>query len=478
VGDGLSAALTSELSGVDLHDARLDDRLLEIVRAFVASPANSFPEMLRTSKELEAFYRFVNNERVTFDELAAPHCRASGERVNAAEGPVLVVHDATVFAFPYDEELREGCEQLTKTTQGFYGGVSLALSAESLEPLGVLQSDTWRKRDLTPKRPHQIKVPKSKGHGPGRISGGRWAGFIERSEGPVADTSKLVHVIDREADGFPLYSHLVASHRRFVVRLCRDRHVELDSADGEIVKLWAAAERAKPVHFEDVELSRRRAAKATKQHPARLGRTAKLSFAAMPITIPRSGSAEKSLPDSVNINFVCVRELNAPTGEEPVEWLLATSEPIDTADQIRAVVGYYRARWKIEEFFKTLKSGCAFEKRQLESMHALLNVLAISELVAWHVMLLRHLSRVCPNEPATKAFSSLELFVLRATGGVSLREKATVQEALYAVAGLGGHIKNNGYPGLITLSRGMEHLLERVLSFVLLLQTICGVAKK
>jgi IS4 transposase len=50
--------------------------------------------------------------------------------------------------------------------------------------------------------------------------------------------------------------------------------------------------------------------------------------------------------------------------------MLYTSEPIDTAEQLLTIVDQYRSRWVIEEFFKALKTGCAFEKRQLESYRA------------------------------------------------------------------------------------------------------------
>ena len=41
---------------------------------------------------------------------------------------------------------------------------------------------------------------------------------------------------------------------------------------------------------------------------------------------------------------------------EPVDWLLLTSEPIDTDEQILEVVDIYRARWLIEEYFSALKT--------------------------------------------------------------------------------------------------------------------------
>ncbi len=474
----ISTAILSEFVDLDLGDARREERLRKIVEAFAASPTSSFPELMRTAAELEAFYRFVNSDYVTFADLTAPHARATARRIAESTGPVVVAHDPTEFTFSYDEDLRDGCEKMSGKTQGFYGNVSLAICAGSTEPLGVLHAETWTKGELTFKNPGQKAAPKHKGHGCGRVDGCRWEKFIEQSECPVADASRLIHVIDREADGFALYAKLIAAPRRFVIRVCRDRLVGVEGASEEFVELSGAAETAKAVHTIDVPLSRRSRSKATKQHPARKTRTAKLTYAAMKITLRRGGDVDKSLPKTITLNVVCVREKNPPENEEPIEWLLATTEPISTPDEVIAVVGYYRLRWRIEEFFRALKTGCAFERRQLESKPALLNALAISLVVAWHVMVLRHASRARPGEPASIALPPLALFVLRATGRVPLRKNATVKEALYAVAALGGHIKNNGDPGLTTLSRGMEHLLERVVACVLMFQAIGGLAAK
>src|SRR5437899_2717685 len=80
----------------------------------------------------------------------------------------------------------------------------------------------------------------------------------------------------------------------------------------------------------------------------------------------------------------------APAGEEPIEWFLATSEPIETEADVRRVVRIYRARWLIEEFFRVLKTGCALEKRQVESRQTLEALLAIFAVVSWRILLIRH----------------------------------------------------------------------------------------
>ncbi|HYP75722.1 MAG TPA: hypothetical protein VER12_07205, partial [Polyangiaceae bacterium] len=40
-----------------------------------------------------------------------------------------------------------------------------------------------------------------------------------------------------------------------------------------------------------------------------------------------------------------------------------------------------------------------------------------------------------------------------------LPSKPTVRQAMLAIAGLGGHIKNNGDPGWLVLGRGFQFLL-------------------
>ena len=133
--------------------------------------------------------------------------------------------------------------------------------------------------------------------------------------------------------------------------------------------------------------------------------------------------------------------------------------PVETAAQILYVVDVYRARWVIEEFFKALKTGCQYEKRQLESAHSLLNALAILAPVAWRLLLLRHLARHAPERPASDALTPTQLEVLHATAKRPLPTRPTIREAMLAVAGLGGHLPRNGDPGWLVLGRGMHDLL-------------------
>jgi hypothetical protein len=63
------------------------------------------------------------------------------------------------------------------------------------------------------------------------------------------------------------------------------------------------------------------------------------------------------LPKSIEINVLRVHEVDCPEGEAPIEWVLYTQKPIDTAEQVERIVDIYRARWIIEEYFKSFEAA-------------------------------------------------------------------------------------------------------------------------
>jgi hypothetical protein len=80
---------------------------------------------------------------------------------------------------------------------------------------------------------------------------------------------------------------------------------------------------------------------------------------------------------------VLVEETSPPAGEEAISWMLLTTLPIDTPEQVLLVVDYYCCRWPIENYFKILKSGCRVEERQFETLSREMNAIAVYMIVAW-----------------------------------------------------------------------------------------------
>ncbi len=441
--------MSEELADADLGDARLGRRLGLLADRIAERPGESFPKALDDA-ELEAAYRFFGNDQVSPEAILAPHFRQSVRR--AAELPrIVVAHDTTQFEFG-GQTKREGLGRLIKpSAQGFFGHFSLAMSADAgRHPLGLLALETV------------FRLKKSIGHkawtrDQSLGESARWLRAVEAVEQRLAGGVGAIHVMDREGDQYSVIAAMTEAQRSFVIRSFQDRRL----AREDEARLRAVASAAKVTLHREVPLSPRpvRRGPQGERHPARRQRIARLSFAATSVELKRTSDARESSAATLRVNVIHVFERKPPKGEPPVEWFLLTNLPIDTADAITFAVDCYRARWTIEEFFKALKTGCQFEKRQLETAHSLLNALAIFAPVAWRLLLLRHLARTDRRAPATAALTPKQLEVLRAVARTPLPKRATARDAMLAIAALGGHLKSNGDPGWLVLGRGMHDLL-------------------
>ena len=115
-----------------------------------------------------------------------------------------------------------------------------------------------------------------------------------------------------------------------------------------------------------------------------------------------------------------------------------------------------------EEYFKALKSGCAYEQRQLESRTTLLNALGLLAPLAWRLLVLRSVA-ADTRAPAAAVLDPDELHVLRTISrDIRLGLTPTAAEALTALARLGGHFPHNGRPGWKILWTGFQKLLPCV----------------
>jgi hypothetical protein len=167
--------------------------------------------------------------------------------------------------------------------------------------------------------------------------------------------------MDRGSDAYSTIVALAADPaRRFVIRANQHRCVEDEQTDKDRPKLEDALREAPVVTERTIELSSRdqsgRPPGAEKKHPSRKAREATVEIRARQIELRRPVKADdETLPETVEVHAIWVREIDAPEDSEPVDWRLYTSEPIDKPGQVEQVVDWYQRRWVIEEYFGALK---------------------------------------------------------------------------------------------------------------------------
>src|SRR5882724_10742734 len=461
-------AVAGEFAGAGLGDARLGRRLSGIAQRLAATPDASFPSALATDADLEGFYRFIRNEAVTCEALLKPHVAATVRRL-AEHSEALAVHDTTEFRFGGS---RADLGRLTQSGHGFLGHFTLAVTLdEQRNPLGTLALETWARTKPTPtalRRERKLSYAETLAL-PNEQD--RWLRSVEAAESAAQGVTSLIHVMDSEADDYDLMSKLVEAGRRWVIRLCYDR--VLATADQPAKTKEVVAQR-EVLCNRTVHLSRRSpqpGAGRRKRGAARQQRVATLAISASAVTFRRPTYCKESA-ETLPVNIVSVREVEAPSEEQAVEWLLITTDPIDSEADVLKVVDCYRGRWRIEEFFKALKTGCAFEKRQLESRQTLLNALGLFVPIAWSLLRLRTVARADESFPASTILDPDHITVLRDASEVPLPTRPTARDAMLAIAKLGGHLRSNGDPGWIVLGRGYQDLLMMVAGYRLAMRRI------
>ena len=76
-------------------------------------------------------------------------------------------------------------------------------------------------------------------------------------------------------------------------------------------------------------------------------------------------------------------------------------------------IGYYLRRWRIEDFFRVLKTGCKAKHLAFRTAQRLERAIAIQMVIAWRIMLMTLLGRAVPECPAEWLSSNAELRFLR-----------------------------------------------------------------
>src|SRR5258708_5560322 len=202
--------IRDEYDDANLGDERLNRRLERLAEQLAKVPATSFPRAAASDAELEATYRFWGNDRVSPEEILAPHIRRTLARMANVGAAVVVAHDTTEFSFGASE--REDLGRVGRGKSfGFYAHFALAVGRDARRtPLGGLGFSVHKRTGLKGRRGHSALQASANNEGL------RWGELVEEVEDTVAG-SPVIHVMDREADALTLLPGLGARGRRVLV---------------------------------------------------------------------------------------------------------------------------------------------------------------------------------------------------------------------------------------------------------------------
>lgn len=203
--------------------------------------------------------------------------------------------------------------------------------------------------------------------------------------------------------------------------------------------------------------------------PGRAARTAHLALRVRQVGIRRPsnrvGDEARALPRAVPLTLVEARELDPPAGTTPAHWRLLTSHRVPDLEQARYLCGLYRARWTIEQVFRTLKTqGFDVEALRIADPRPFQTLAAAALVAAITVMQMVNERDGVAGLPLAQAFMADDQTILEAVSttleGKTERQKnphpkGSLAFAAWVCARLGGWTGYYGNPGPIVIYNGL-----------------------
>jgi hypothetical protein len=395
----------------------------------------------------EGAYRLLSNTAVSREALTRGVCEAAAHQC-AAHSRVYVALDGSSLSLRDPQGIRGvgGVGAWKDFGRGLHVVTALALDLQGVA-LGICAQSWWARTKRSPQR----RCSRRKlGEKETRFAQATWD-EARRCLGEHAPTTAVVGVMDRGFDCWPMLQ-TAAQGARFIIRARCNRRL----ANGP-----RGARRYLVPRLQSQTVRGRYHVQVPAQ-PGRAARQATLQVQAARVVLELRVS--KKQRQYVEVNAVLARELHGPRGAS-LSWMLLTTEPIETFEQIVEVVHGYTLRWRIEEMHRVWKRGGGnVEDTQLRSRQAIEKWATLHCAVAARALRLSQLARTEPHRPATDEFTPSEIdaaIILRAKRTkLQLGDRPSLAEVVRLIADLGGYTgkSSGGPPGPTVIRRGLERL--------------------
>ena len=441
-----------EFGTARLYDPRLKRRLYIIAQDFFDKCERNIPQACGSKARTMAAYRFFQNKEVSMEVILDAHTEATIERIKAHR-VVLAPQDTTVLDYS-THPMTEGLGPISSTEHEHSIGLILhdtLAFTEDGTPLGVLDAQCWaRDPEQKGKKYKRKKLPLE------QKESSKWL----RSFTKLAEIQKLcphtmlVSIGDRESDIYELFLETTRDPAgpKLLVRAEKTRYRKITDAGLEQAHLWDYMATREVDGELKIHIPRRGPRKARDAW-------VEVRYAEVVLSPPK----RKPNCAPVKVWAVYVTERDEVEGIEPVEWMLLTTAPVETFKDAQKRVEWYSARWGIEMYHRTLKSGCRIKDRQLGTADRLEACVGIDMVVAWRIYHLTMLGRETPDVPCTVFFSDIEwkaLCVYVSKNPIPPEKPPSLMEAIRMVANTGWFRgrKSDCNPGTQTMWRGLQTL--------------------
>lgn len=371
---------------LDLGHAKRDAAFLRQVALVCSSPGDTAPSAAgKAARNLPlaaamSLYRFLGNEKASLADLRAARAGAVLDGVPVG-ADLLIVHDMSVLDYSRHNSKADRRPIGNHKGMGYEYVPCMAVDPKSSTVLGVVH-DTVINADGPDDREtmdydYEPLFAGFSAEDKQRLRENHRHQMAVHVNGTAELLSPwhIIDVADREFDDVFLLERCRQTGRDFVIRSSGNRNVQMQPCDWVPDSALASKQDGHPLAtghvcvnlgrlIEHVPLQPYKTLPVDGDNrvvePQNAKRLAELSIGAFPVRLYRSAKRNKKyfpLPNPVDVNVVVIRETDPPAGCKPLCWVLWTSLPTTTLEQLAYVGHCYELRWSIEDLFRLLKSS-------------------------------------------------------------------------------------------------------------------------
>jgi hypothetical protein len=443
-----------EFGQLEVGDARRRDRVVKMASKLAGSAAGRVSEAFADRAERQGAYDLLEGGKVSAEALGKAAASATVQRSHGDDVVYVPIDGTSIHIVDRQRSTDLGLVgTYSNNARGLNVITALSVSTDGTS-VGICAQKWWVRPPKRSKRCPSKYRPVAE-----RESRFSVQVIEDVAKAYAGSGTKPWAIVDRAGDATVVLDELIQRQILFTVRASWNRRI---SRNGRIAKVrdWLRTTKVRLRNELSIPEGHKRPARVAKLD-VRVGR--------VELDVSHDWQARRKNP---TVNVVWILEPRTANGSNQLNWMLYTNAPVDTDEQIQAVIRSYAARWRIEDFHKTWKSGyCSVEDTQLRSAEASKTWATLLGTVAARVERLKHLARTEPEKPASVELSKIEIEAIKL---LKLRQKSRVEVipdgmpsiALVVrwLADLGGYSGNSnaGPPGSITIGRGMAKLATAV----------------
>lgn len=340
----------------------------------LAAGLRALPDTAKVFSFTQAAWRFYHNPRVTLSRLARPLVAAGREAVaRQCDAFVLVVHDWSNLHYNDHAAKTDRVELSQSKDLGYELQAAVLVGDRSGAPLSAISLSLRAADGVHCSRQAGLRQPLSP-----LDELAPAMDYVERQKLGVP----AVHIIDSEADSVGHYRQWIKHPGRyFLVRADTERVTEYEGQQCGFALI------RQKLHEKEAFYKTREVSYHGQSAWQRVAETrVVLTKPARPQR--RDGQSRKSIPGPPVPLRLVISEVSNASGEILAVWFLLTNLP-DTVAADTVALWYYW-RWRIESYFKLLKSaGQQLERWQQENADAVakrLLVVSMACVIVWTLM--------------------------------------------------------------------------------------------